>query len=212
MKLKYLLFIPILILIHACSSDSCEEINCVNGECVDGTCLCEEGYAGETCNELACANGTFANGDCQCDEGFYGTLCNVDDLNGFYTMTKFQFLECPNYVVEYDLSGTSDDNELCGLNPSDLPICFTQHYFIFDDFKVFYTEQVNIDVSPDVRQTTFNRVIDGPLEAQNDQMTISFFNGEVHDLKIEGNKLIRIRTLSDGGSNCMLTEEYTKRN
>lgn len=198
----------------ACSSDPCEVANCVNGICIDGTCQCDEGFVGAQCDELPCVNGTTVNGKCECDVGYYGLLCDVNDLSGFYELTTLQYTNCPNYVVQYDLSGTTDDVELCGVNASDRNICFNFNYVFFDPEELRLIEYKEIMVQSDNGEwrPTFQFQQGGNYTLNNEIMNVQLLGGESYTLTIDGDQLIRTSKFTDGGdSRCMLLEVYTKK-
>ena len=182
---------------------------CVNGNCIDGSCQCEEGYAGTLCNELACVNGTFENGKCKCIEGYFGTLCTQDDLIAVYKLTKFQLSDCPNYVPQYNLSGPADQQELCGINASDMEVCFDYNYTIFNESRLFRAEVIRVDNNGE-KEVTRNFILAGTYTAQDDLLTIEYIDGSREVLIIEGDKIILSEHLSDGGSaDCTFLREFT---
>jgi len=208
MKLHSILLI-ISLFLFSCSSDPCEGINCVNGFCVDGTCQCDEGYAGTLCDELPCANGTYENGKCQCPEGFYGTLCDTEDLTSVFVMTKLLIKDCPSYDPQYDLSGTPDDVELCGLNASQREVCFNYNYTIFNERQLFRAEVIKVDNNGEF-ELTRNSILQGTYTALNDELFINYVDGSSEVLIISNDKLINSQHLSDGGSpDCTLLQEFS---
>lgn len=203
--------IGLIIFLNSCSSDPCEELQCVNGSCVDGTCQCDEGFVGPLCDQLPCVNGVSENGSCDCEDGFYGKLCDIKDIEGYYFITSFLMEDCPNYLKEYDLDADASVGKVCGPNHNDIEICFSNGLSLNDDGTASWIRSTTLDNGDGTVDTRFLEFEKGTYRAFNENVVVSLNNGDVRSLTIDKRGLTWVRGIEDGGTNCVWTEEYTRR-